>query len=499
MDANDQTAEPLDSFDMDPQTFRRLGYQVIDLMADAVTQESSDPVMPQVSGQQMRAIFDDPVPEQGVVPEKLIRACRETLLQYDRKNGHPRFFGYVCASADPLGALADALASVLNQNVTAWRSAPAATEMERLVVRWLDEMVAFRSGGQGLLVGGGSAANTTAIACALATVKSNNEKAPPRDRLSVYRSTQGHLSIEKAARLFGVPQENVRAIDVDAHYRMIPEALDRKLSNDLRDGLIPACVCASAGTANTGAIDPLLEIAEVCRRHRVWFHIDGAYGAPAAMTSDYHWMQDGFAQADSMSLDPHKWLFAPLDVGCVLFRDETAAAQAFSLQSEYTAVSEEDGIERYAFFNYGLELSRRFRALKVWMILKGRGVRRITRMIEQNISLRRYLDARIAADPRLEALGSDLSISCFRYHPAGPHTGGAGACEPAAPAEQVRLNALNRKILETLVAEGRVYMSPTTLGGRYALRVCIVNFRTMQGDINLLVDEVLRIGAELCS
>lgn len=226
------------------------------------------------------------------------------------------------------------------------------------------------------------------------------------------------------------------------------------------------------------------DIAGICSRHGVWLHIDGAYGAPAAMTEDYRWMQTAFARADSLSLDPHKWLFAPLDVGCILIRDDRAARRAFTLHSEYTAVSQDDPIESYAFFDHGPELSRRFRALKVWMILKTRGVERIARMIQQNITLRRYLDGRIKSEPRLESLGSDLSISCFRYLPPG--------CE-----DEKTINISNRRILDRLVAGGRFYLSPTTLGGRFALRICIVNFRTTRDDMDRLADEVLLLGREI--
>jgi len=483
MRQDDAALDTLEHFDIDPEAFRRLGYQVIDMMADAIGAEPCDPVMRHAGGQEVRSLIDEPLPMRGTKPEQLFAACRDLLTSHGRKNGHPRFFGYVCASADPVAALADAMASVFNQNVTAWRSAPAATEIERLVVRWLDEMVGFNGGGSGLLVSGGSAANSAAISCAIANLTAPDQPAVPRETLTVYRSTQGHLSLEKAARSFGILREHIRTIDVDDHYRMIPDLLDRQLQQDQRSGLVPVCVCASAGTANTGAVDPLNEIADICHQRGIWLHIDGAYGAPAAMTEDYRWMQAAFSRADSLSLDPHKWLFAPLDVGCILMRDDRAAERAFTLQSEYTAVSEEDPIERYAFFDHGPELSRRFRALKVWIILKTRGIERISRVIRQNIHLRRYLDKRIAAEPRLESLGSDLSISCFRYLPA------LGGNEEA-------INASNRRIIDRLVADGRFYLSPTTLNGRFALRICIVNFRTTRDDMDLLADEVVRLGDE---
>ncbi len=292
------------------------------------------------------------------------------------------------------------------------------------------------------------------------------------------------MSLAKAARHLGLASENVRTIGIDDRRRMKVDDLAARLAADRAASLVPACVCASAGTANTGAVDPLVEIAGLAAGEGVWLHVDGAYGAPAVLVDEYRWMSEAFARADSLSLDPHKWLFAPFDAGCVLLRDEEAARRMFSLAGEYAAVTQTDPIERYAFFDHGPELSRRFRALKVWLILEVRGTDAIAEVIERNIALRQRLDARVAAEPRLEALGSELSISCFRYVPEG-WSDGAG------------LDGLNRRILETLNAEGRVYMSPTTLDGRYSLRAAIVSFRTRAPDVDLLLDEVLRVGASV--
>lgn len=472
------------NFDLDPEAFRRLGYEVIDQIAELLAAERRDPVLKHIDGKALTELLDEPLPREGCPPEKAFEICRGALTEYGRRNGHPRFFAYVSASADPVGILADALASAMNQNVTSWRSAPAATTLERVVVRWLDELVGFDGGGHGLLVSGGSAANAAAIACAIneALISGLGETLRSRETVTLYLSAEGHLSLRKTARVLGVSEAHIRTVPVDETRRMSAARLDHAIGQDLGDGLVPACVCASAGTANTGIIDPLGEIADVCRRRGVWLHIDGAYGAPAAATREYRWMREALARANSLSLDPHKWLFAPLDVGCVLIRSEQASRRAFAESAAYMAVSQADPTESFAFFDHGLELSRRFRALKVWMILKTRGTEGIARVIEQNIALRRRLDERIAAEAALELIGSELSISCFRY-------------VPAATSDQQSLNNLNRRILEQLADEGRVHMSPTTLEGCYCLRVCIVNFRTSEADIDLLVEEVLRIGA----
>ena len=471
------------SFDLDPAEFRRLGARLVELMQETVAAERADPVLPSVSGSELRALIDEPLPIEGCSPDDILSDWREKVLPFCRRNGHPRFFGYVCTSADPIGMFADGMASALNQPVTAWRSTPGATEIERLVIRWLDELVGFDGGGHGLLVSGGSAANFHGLVCGVARVEGSGEvESGERHRMTAYLSTEGHVSLRKAARVLGIPRANLRLLDIDEDRALRVEGLRQAIAEDRRAGLTPAFACASVGTANTGAIDPLDAIADICDEQRVWLHIDGSYGAPAVRTDSHAWMARAFSRADSMSLDPHKWLFAPADAGCVLVRDPDVAAEAFAYPTEYTQITQTDPIERYAFFDHGLEMSRRFRGLKVWSILKARGLRGISQAIQRNIDLRRHLDRRVDEEVRLEPLGSELSIACFRYTPHETTT-------------LERVNAINREILETLVREGRCYMSPTELEGRYVLRVCIVNFRTTQSDVDFLVDEVLRVGA----
>ena len=488
-----ETGIPVAADELSESDLRRLGEQTLETMLTAFRADGETPVLPASDGEDIRALLAEPLPERGVSFDAILETWREKILPHCRRNGHPRFFGYVCASVDPVGVFADGMASALNQAVTAWRSAPPAAEIERLVLRWLDTMMGFGGDGSGLLVSGGSSANFHALACAVHRAEGGTEDHPsrlPRHRQTVYMSQEAHVSMRKAARLLGIEREHIRLIPVDDARRIRLDELKARMSDDLSRGLHPVAVCASAGTANAGTIDPLDAVADLCahfpsaRQHApVWFHIDGAYGAPAVVTQEYAWMGRAFARADSLSLDPHKWLFAPIDVGCLLLRDESVAKATFSWESEYTKVTGTDPIEKYAFFDHGLEMTRRFRGLKVWTILKARGVSGLRDAIARNIDLRVHLDARLAAEPRLERLSSDLSISCFRYRPER-------ACEDA------EINKVNQRVLETIVQEGRAFMSPTTLDGRYALRVCIVNFRTREHDIDFLVDEVLRIGAQ---
>jgi aromatic-L-amino-acid/L-tryptophan decarboxylase len=460
-----------------------LGQRVLASMWTAIERGQDEPILVASPGPDVRKLFDEPLPRVGVSLEDVVDAWTDRVLPHCRHNGHPRFFGYVVTSPDPIGILADAMASALNQGLTAWRSAPGATEVERVVLRWLDEFVGFAAGGCGVLTSGGSAANFHALACAAHRADISGV---PRHRQTLYMSREAHVSMRKAGRILGIPEEQIRLIAVDDDRRMRTDLLQNQLDRDRGAGLVPVAICASAGTANTGAIDPLEEIADVSERDGVWFHIDGAYGALAAATMPYRWMQASFARADSLSLDPHKWLFAPVDVGCLLLRDEEWNRRTFGWESEYTKITQTDPIERFAFFDQGLEMTRRFRSLKVWSILKARGADGITAAIDRDIELRQTLDERIAEEADLEHLGSQLSISCFRFHP--------GLSGEAPEMTEAELDDANRQILETIVQEGAAYMSPTYLDGRYALRVCIVNFRTTVEDVLFLLDEVLRIG-----
>ena len=474
MDHDDTSA-----LDMPVERFRQLGGELLELAAQWLAEEPDAPVLRRCGGVELAALFEQPPPEQGIDDAALLAELRDKVLRHSRHNGHPRQFAHVCASPDPVGALADLLASTINQNVTAWRSAPAAATLERQVLRWLDALVGFDGGGHGLLLGGGSAANLHALGAAVERALRRHPDAT-RERLVLYTSRETHLSLAKAARFLGVG--HVRALAVDAGRRLQPDTLRVALAADRDAGLVPAMVAASAGTANAGSIDPLVELAAACREIGTWFHVDGAYGAPAALTPAYEFLHDGFARADSLSLDPHKWLFAPFDTGVLLVRDPQRLRDAYAETSEYITVTETEPLESHAFWDYGMELSRRFRALKLWIMFKLRGVDAYRRAIAGNIALREYLDQRVQAEAELELLASGLSISCFRYRPTG--------------ADAATLDRINAAIQSRLQATGEISLSPTTLDGRYSLRICIVNFRTRRADIDWLFEHVLAFGRE---
>ncbi len=468
-------------FDIDAGELRALGARTMELVIQSLEAECKSPITPTMTGPEARALVDEPLPRVGLDVPSILDVCERIVIPGSRRNGHPGFFGYVSSSVDPVGVLADAIASALNQNLPAWRSAPIPVQLERTVVGWLSEAVGFGPP-HGYLTSGGSMANFSGIATALRNAEVREECG--RERLTVYLTDQTHFSSKKAAIVLGIAEAHIRTIEVDEAYRMMPGALIEQIERDREAGLVPACVCLSAGTTNTGAIDPIAGIASALRDAPVWMHVDGAYGAAAALTESHAALRELFARVDSLSLDPHKWLFTPLDCGCLLVRDDMAMVEAMSVHADYTAVSNTEDDERYAYFDRSLETSRRFRALKVWMILKARGMDAIARRLEDNIALREYLDERIANEPRLEVMGSGLSVTCFRYVPE------SGVGEQDEPS----IEALNRQILDAVVARGDLFMSPTALDGRFALRACIVNFRTRRADVDRLVEAVLDAG-----
>jgi len=356
--------------------------------------------------------FDDlltELPREGMPASELIDDC-SALLERSRRTS-PAFFGYVLSPASPVGIAADLLASAANQNVTAWRSSPAATEIERLVLRWLGELTGFAPDAAGVLVSGGSHANLTALLVAL------HAKAPAdadRRRRTVYLTSEAHFSSAKAAGIVGV---TARTVAADADRRMDPDGLRAALAADRAVGLEPFCVVASAGTTGTGVIDPLDEIARIAAEQELHLHVDGAYGALAAADPASACRFAGIERADSLALDAHKWLAAPIDCGALLLRDPAAAARAFgSGAGDYVRVMAEDEREAFAWWGHGIELSRRFRALKLWMMLRYYGARRIGAAIAQDIALAAELADLVHKSDDFELLsGPHLSICCFRH------------------------------------------------------------------------------------
>jgi aromatic-L-amino-acid/L-tryptophan decarboxylase len=435
------------------------------------------PVYRHTSSREIRRRFDSKLPIQGTDFDSLLKVFRDTIVPFSRQNAHPRMFGYVQSPGTPIGAFADLLASTLNANLTIWRSAPAPVELERLTIDWIRQILGFPAEAGGLFVSGGSMANLAALAAARQT------KQDSLGRLRIYASTATHFSIIKAAALLGIGRENVQHVAVDQRFRMQVDDLLAKINADLKAGYVPFCVVGNAGTVDTGAIDPLREIRDVADRFQLWMHVDGSYGAFAILAQSARKLFAGMEQADSIALDPHKWLYLPVDVGCVIYRDPEVARAAFAHEAEYTRMFGEKADEAFVCWDYGPELSRRFRALKVWMLLKGVGLDRLSDAIENNLACARHLESTVQTSDDFEMVAPvELSIFCFRHVPARLRN---------QPPEAI--DAFNERLLVALQRDGNSYLSNTMLGGRFALRGCVLNYRTTLRDMEILLDDLRRV------
>ena len=439
------------------------------------------PVYRRASSREIRSGLDSKLPIAGTDFEALLKVFRDTIVPFSRQNAHPRMFGYVQSPGTPIGAFADLLASTLNANLTIWRSAPAPVELERLTIDWIRQLLGLPAEAGGLFVSGGSMANLAALAAARQT------KHDLLGRLRMYASTAAHFSITKAAMLLGIGRENMRHIAVDERFRMRIDDLVAKINADLEGGYVPFCIVGNAGTVDTGAVDSLGEIREIANRFQLWMHVDGSYGAFAILADSARKLFADMEQADSIALDPHKWLYLPVDIGCVIYRDPETARAAFAHEAEYTRMFGEQADEAFVCWDYGPELSRRFRALKVWMLLKGVGLERLGEAIESNLACARHLESIVQASDDFEmAAPVELSIFCFRYVPASLRNGSPNT-----------IDAFNERLLVALQRDGSSYLSNTTLAGRFALRGCVLNYRTTLRDMEILLDDLRRVGRSL--
>jgi glutamate/tyrosine decarboxylase-like PLP-dependent enzyme len=483
---------------MTPQQFRAVGHQLVDQIAEFLSTIGDRPVAPPGTPREMRARLggDAPVPADGADPATIVADSAELLFDHSTFNGHPRFFGYITASASPIGALADMLAATVNANCGAWSLSPMATEIELQTIRWIAELIGCPTDCGGVLVSGGNMANMVCLIAAIRAkagqgvdVRADGVGAAPR--LAVYASSEVHTWLHKGADICGIGTEAVRLIEVDESRAMNVGALERQIAADRAKGWTPAVVVGTAGSVSTGVIDPLPELAALCRSESMWFHVDGAYGAPAAVLDDAPAALRAMEFADSVAVDPHKWLYAPLEAGCALVRDREALRRAFSFHPPYYLFDGDADDPPTNFHEWSPQNSRGFRALKVWLTIRQVGRRGYVTMIGDDIALARQLHALAAANAELEALTQALSITTFRYVPTDlrerRHDKETGEY----------LNELNTALLAKLQEDGTVYLSNAVIGPVFALRACIVNFRTTSKDIEMLVDATLAAGRSL--
>jgi len=474
---------------LSPSEFKTLGHALVDRIATFLETLPNLPVTTAESPSAIRESLnaDRPLPQQPTDPTDILNQAADLLLNHSLLNGHPRFWGYITSSAAPIGALGDLLAAAVNPNVGAWPLSPMASEIEAQTIRWIAEMLAYPTTCGGLFVSGGNMANILCILAARQAKATSDIRAEglTNSRLRIYCSTETHTWVQKAADITGLGTNAIRWISANAHQQINLTALRDKITADLAAGAQPFLVIGTAGTVSTGAIDPLPELAALCREFNLWFHIDGAYGALAAVLPDAPSALAAIPLADSIAVDPHKWLYAPLEAGCALVRNPQHLRDAFAYHPPYYHF----GTEAINYYDLGPQNSRGFRALKVWLALQQAGRDGYIQMLSNDIALAHSLFQNISLYPDLEPLTQSLSITTFRYVPSDLH--------PTDPVTADYLNQLNTALLTHIQQSGEAYLSNAIIAGKFCLRVCIVNFRTTLTDIEALPPLVVRTGQQL--
>lgn len=480
---------------LDPECWdelRQLGHRMLDDMFTYFEELRNGPVW-QPMPESVRERFRAPLPVEPQGSEQVYADFRDMVLPYVTGNAHPRFWGWVCGNGSGMAMLAEMLAAGINSSVDGFDD--AGTYVETQVINWLKPMLQYPATASGILVSGCSVANFVALAVARNSLPGHRIKAdglPGMSPLTVYGSTESHYSIQRAVQLLGLGTQAFRAVPVDADYRIDLRAVESTIEEDRAAGKSPLCLVGTAGTVNTGAIDDLDGLADIAARHGIWFHVDGAFGAWAMLSPAQRHRLSGLERADSVAFDLHKWMYFPYEAGCVLVRSGADHREAFSYSASYmTAATKGLAAGRAQHFTeYGPELSRGFRALKIWMGLKEQGADKFRRLIEQNIAQAGYLAELVSAAPDLELLAPvSLNVVCLRYC-------GSGAADDEVVDDEV-LNDMNRELLVQLQEGGIAVPSHTVLGGRYAIRVAITNHRSQRGDFDALVRELRRLGRDL--
>jgi glutamate/tyrosine decarboxylase-like PLP-dependent enzyme len=468
--------------------FRALAHQMVDDTIAHLSTLRDQPAWREMPDA-VRASLDEPLPMEGEGAEAAYRAFAENVRPYPNGNLHPRFWGWVQGTGTPLAMMADMLAAALNPHLAGFDQAPALVEKQ--VIAWLAELMGFPVGSSGVLVAGGTMANVLGLAVARNARAGFDLRAEGlqggRPRMLVYGGTETHGWAKKATELLGLGHTALRLVPVDGDYRVDVDAMRRAIEADRAAGHRPFCIIGTAGTVNTGATDDLRALAALAREQGLWFHVDGAFGALVRLSSALAPVVDGIEEADSIGFDLHKWMYQPFEAACVLVRDAEAHRAAFTISAPYLNAATRGPIAGgIPFADLGVDLTRGFKALKIWMALKAHGVTTMARLIEQNVAHVQHLAARVTAEPDMELLAPvPLNVACFRYAPAG--------------VDEARLNALNEEILLRVQEGGIAIPSGTTLDGRYAIRVANVNHRSRLSDFDLLVNSVLCIGRELVS
>jgi glutamate/tyrosine decarboxylase-like PLP-dependent enzyme len=467
---------------MDSSEFRSLGHEIVDLLSDYLSGVEGKALYPDVEPALLEKLFDEPLPRLGTEGSVVLAELREKLLPYCTHVNHPGYFGLITPTPTPIGILGDFIASALNQNIGAYSIGPSGVALERRVIRWLTDLAGYGDAASGNLTSGGMMANFTGLK--LARDWASGDRAQ-REGLpepgAVYVSEERHVSVDKAVDAVGIGLDHMRVLTTDAQFRVDLGALEQALARDRRDAVRPLCLVGMAGTTNTGAIDPLVELRRIADREKMWLHVDAAYGGGMLLSKANPGIP-GLELADSITIDPHKWFYAPLDVGAILVRNGERLSRSFGLEPAYLK-DNRGGEERYQFYSHGFEQSRRLRGLKVWMSLKRHGADTVGGWVDANVSQALRMYELVSASEDFEAATAPtMSAICIRYRPPG------AALAPEA------IERLHKSVAARLESDGRFWIGTTLLKGGWWFRICPVNFRTRLEHM----DELFRLLQEEC-
>jgi aromatic-L-amino-acid decarboxylase len=472
---------------MDAREFQHIGHQVVDLLAEYFEHIEEKAVFPDVEPQMLTELFDESLPQTPTPAENVLGELEEKLLPYCTHVGHPGYMGLITPSPNPIGVIADFICSALNQNIGAYTIGPAGVAMERRTVRWLTDLVGYGPEAGGNLTSGGMTANF--IGLKLARDWASGDRAQQygvHQPWAVYTSEERHVSVDKAVDAVGLGRTALRALPTDSEFRVRLDALESAIAEDHRRGIRPMCIVGIFGTTNTGAVDPIRELRAIADREGMWLHADAAYGGGMLLSNESPMRNRGLELADSITIDPHKWFYAPLDAGAVLVKDERRLTASFGMKPSYLTDEFDHAKERYQYYVHGFEQSRRFRGLKVWMSFKRYGARQIGEWVDNNVRQARHLYSLVANHPEFEAASNPpMSAICIRYRGADP--------------DEARSKELHAQVVRRVEQSGKFWISTTELKGKTWFRINPVNFRTrtkhMEQLLGLLEQEC-RAGME---
>lgn len=467
---------------METREFRQIGHEVVDLLSEYFEQIEEKPVFPDVEPQALTGLFAEPLPQVSSPAEEVLRELKEKLLPYCTHVGHPGYMGLITPSPNPVGVIADFICSALNQNIGAYTIGPAAVAMERRTVRWLTDLIGYGQEAGGNLTSGGMMANF--IGLKLARDWASRDRAQQdgvQERWAVYTSEERHVSVDKAVDAVGLGRRALRTLPTDNQFRIRLDALEDAIAEDRKSRIIPMCIVGIFGTTNTGAVDSIRELRAIADRERMWLHADAAYGGGMLLSSQFPMTDRGLEEADSVTIDPHKWFYAPLDAGAVLVKDQRRLTASFGMRPSYLTDELDSANERYQYYVHGFEQSRRFRGLKVWMSFKRYGARQIGQWIDNNVRQAKYLHSMVVNHSEFEAASDPpMSAICIRYRGADP--------------DQASSKKLHAQVISRVERSGKFWISTTELKGKTWFRINPVNFRTRTEHM----DELLALLEQEC-